>query len=182
MTEDSYQNSQESLEKLQIMQMILVIREKAFRQIIFGLLWWVGSSIAVAVAMSMTGDAIYWFGGALGSLFHWYKAAKMINATRKVGAKVLIRKEAILIGVTALLVFVSVGKIVPEYLRITTPTVGTCWGTTQGQLMAPVACWSSAATNKTVAFASSSDFCPSVSTGFFDPSSRETRFTCLTDI
>ena len=125
---ESSQNPQEfNNDQLQLMEMIIELRKKAFLQIIFGLAWWLGSSIAMYVAMAQTGDSIYWYGGALGSLFHWYRAFKMISATYKFGAKKIVRNEVILVSVTALIVFFSAGKIVPEYFKIETPTIGTCW-------------------------------------------------------
>ena len=181
MIEKSPSDEESQFEQENLMRMMVEIRQKAFLQIVYGLLWWLGSAIAMAIALSMTGDSIYWFGGALGSLFHWYRAAKMINATRRVGAKPLIKNEAILIGVTAFLVISSTVTIVPEYFRIESPTIGTCWGATEDQLMLPVACWSPNASDKTIAYADSSNLCPSGTTGFFDPSSRESRFTCLID-
>jgi hypothetical protein len=180
-TEQPPSEEQNELEQADLMRMVIEIRQKAFLQIVYGLLWWLGSSIAMVIALAMTGDSLYWYGGALGSLFHWYRAAKMINATRKVGAKPLVKNEGILIGVTAVLVVVSTATIVPEYFRIDSPTIGTCWGATEGQLFAPVACWSPNASNKTIAYANSSELCPSTTTGFFEPSSRESQFTCLVD-
>ena len=174
-------DEESQFEQENLMRMIVEIRQKAFLQIVYGLLWWLGSSIAMAIALSMTGGTFYWYGGALGSLFHWYRAAKMINATRKVGAKPLIKNEGILIGVTAVLVVVSTATIVPEYFRIDSPTIGTCWAPIDGQMLVPVACWSPSASNKTIAFANTSESCPSTSTLFFDPNGRESRFTCLGD-
>jgi len=174
-------DEQNELEQLQYMQMIVEIRQKAFMQVLYGLLWWMGSAIAMYFALSSTGGTIYWYGGALGSLFHWYRAFKMISATQKAGAKTLIRNEVILITVTAVLVVFSTMKIVPEYFRIDTPTIGTCWGETDKGMMSPVACWSGIATDKTMGYADSADSCPAVSTGYFDPSVRESRYTCLAE-
>jgi hypothetical protein len=181
MNEQPVGDDEEQLEQLQLLQMVLEIRQRAFLQIVYGLLWWMGSAIAMAIALSLTGDSVYWFGGALGSLFHWYRAVTMINATRKVGAKTLLKKESVLIGVTALLVVSSTLIILPEYSRIETPAIGTCWGDVGQGNMVPVACWSPNASAKTVAYSNSAELCPSTSTGYFDPSSRESRFTCLID-
>jgi hypothetical protein len=167
------------LEQLQYLQMIVEVRQKAFMQIVYGLLWWSGSAIAMYFALSTTGDSVYWFGGALGSLFHWYRAFRMINATHKAGAKPLIKKEAVLIGVTAFLVIFSTATIVPEYFRIDSPTIGTCWGDVGKGYMAPVACWSSSAVEKTMAFADIPEECPSSSSGYLDPMANEPRITCL---
>lgn len=169
------------LEKLHLLQMVLEIRQRAFLQIVYGLLWWMGSAFAMAIALSLTGDSFYWFGGALVSLFHWFRAVTMINSTQKVGAKTLFKKEAVLVGVTTLLVISSTVTIVPEYFRIDSPSIGTCWGDADRGNMVPVACWSPNAAVKTVAYANAAELCPSTSTGYFGPSSRESRFTCLNE-
>jgi hypothetical protein len=106
----------------------------------------------------------------------------MISATSKAGAKPLIKNEAILVAVTVLLVAFSSLKIAPEYFRIETPTVGTCWADSDNGKMVPVACWSSKASAKTEAFSDSTDTCPTTSDGYFDPSARESRYTCLISI
>ena len=167
------------LQQLEYLQMIADVRQKAFMQIVYGLLWWSGSAIAMYFALSSTGDSIYWFGGALGSLFHWYRAFRMINATHKAGAKLLIKKEAVLIGITAFFVIFSTATIVPEYLRIDSPTIGTCWGDIGDDYFAPVACWSSSATQKTIAFAYTPEECPSSTSLYLDPMANEQRITCL---
>ena len=171
--------NQPDAEHLQLLQLIVDLREKAFRQIIFGFLWWLGSAIAMYFALASTGSTIYWYGGALGSLFHWYRAGKMISATYAAGAKTIVRREAIAIALSVLLVGVSISKIVPEYFRTSTPTVGTCWGKGKSGSYVPIACWSSNAVIKTIAFSTSSDTCPPESDGYFDPSERESRVTCL---
>ena len=167
------------LEQLQYLKMIIDIRKKAFMQILFGLMWWLGSAIAMYFALSSTGKTYYWYGGALGSIFHWYRAFKMIRATQNVGAKTLIKNEIVLISITFLIVLVSTAKIVPEYFRVDSPTLGTCWSKADGDYLAPVACWSTNANVKTIALTNSAETCPSESTGYFDPSARESRFTCL---
>ena len=191
MEDQPISDEQNELEQLQYMQLIVEMRQKAFRQIIYGLLWWLASATAMYFALATTEPTFYWYGGAIGSLFHWYRAFNMINATTKAGAKPLIKKEAILIAVTVLLVAFSTLKIVPEYFRIETPTIGTCWANSdKGKVwadsdvskVAPVACWSSKAIAKVEAFSDSIETCPATSDGYFDPSARESRYSCLSII
>ena len=181
MESESASNEENELEQIQYLQMIVEIRKKAFLQILFGLLWWMGSAIAMFFALSSTGGTFYWYGGALGSLFHWYRAFTMINATRKAGAKALVKNEGILIGITAALVIFSTSHIVPEYFRVDSPTIGTCWGAIDNEYYGSVACWSGKAVLKTVDYAYASESCPAVSTQYFDPSDSEVRYTCLVD-
>ena len=191
MEDQPISDEQNELEQLQYMQLIVEMRQKAFRQIIYGLLWWLASATAMYFAMTSAEPTVYWYGGAIGSLFHWYRAFNMINATTKAGAKPLIKKEAILIAVTVLLVAFSTLKIVPEYFRIETPTIGTCWANSdKGKVwadsdvskVAPVACWSSKAIAKVEAFSDSIETCPTTSDGYFGPSARESRYSCLSII
>jgi hypothetical protein len=169
-------------EQMQYVLMIVELRKKAFRQILYGLAWWSGSAVAMYFALASTSSGYYWYGGALGALFHWHRAFKLISATVEAGAKPFLKNEIILIACTAIVVFFSSSKIVPEYFKIDTPTIGTCWAKESNGLMIPTACWSDSAIAKTIDFASSSSACPSISTGYFDPSESESRFTCLTNI
>lgn len=167
-------------EKAQYLNMILEIRQKAFQQIIFGLGWWVASAIAMYVAMQSTNPSIFWYGGALGALFHWYRAFKMITATQKLGAKALIQNEAILIGIVAIIVLVSGSKIIPEYFRMDSRSIGTCWAEADSNNYVPVACWSGSAAYKSSYFAYSETECGIA--GYFQPSATESRYTCLEEV
>ena len=126
------------------------------------------SAIAMYFALSSTGETIYWYGGALVSLFHRYRAFKIISATQKASAKALVRNEVILITVTAVLVVFSTMKIVSEYFRIDSPAMGTCWGKADNGMISPVACWSGIATDKTIGYADAADSGPAVSSCYFD--------------
>lgn len=159
---------------------VYLVRQAAMKQVVYGLLWWGGSAVAMFFALQATGDTVYYFGGALGSLFHWYRAIKMYLATKEVGASTLPPAEKALIGGAVLVVLITSVTIVPTYFKVSSPTVGTCWADSEsGGLMAPVACWGGNATEKSIALVDSMDECPSETTGYFDPSSRESRYTCL---
>ena len=67
----------------------------------------------------------------------------------------------------------------PEYLRVNTPSVGTCWAKADGELYKPIACWSSEAVLKTVAYTNSASKCPSNSEWIFPPDATETSYVCL---
>jgi hypothetical protein len=157
-----------------------ILNKQATKQILFGLAWWVGSFVAMYFALQSTGSTVYWFGGALGALFHWYRAYKIFAISRAEKFVLFRQNDYILILVTLLIAFASIGKIVPEYFRIDVPTIGTCWAKTDGDLYAPVACWSSSTEAKTVSFAESADACGTNS--YFQPSAKENRYTCLEDL
>lgn len=180
---DESQNSQEKneVDLNQIALMVTELRQKAFMQIIYGLLWWLGSSAAMYFALASKGDnVIYWYGGALGSLFHWYRAFKMIRATQQVGAKPLVQREAVVIGITAFIVFFTSYTIIPEYFRMQTPTIGTCWTTASSEDFMVTACWSSNAEFKTTSYEYSADYCDT--NWYLKPSLDESRYGCLEEM
>jgi hypothetical protein len=158
---------------------IAELRKAALKQVIYGALWWAGSSIAMAIALGSTADGIFWFGGALGALFHWYRAAKMFKASWDAGFKKVLPVELVATLAIAVLVIVSSLLIVPEYSKTATPQVGTCWGDSGSGTVSPIACWAPAATDVTVGYSTSAENCPSSADGYFDPSASEPRFTCL---
>ena len=57
-----------------------MLRYQATRQILYGLAWWCGSAIAMYIALQSTGSTVYWYGGALGALFHWYRACLLYTS------------------------------------------------------------------------------------------------------
>jgi len=154
-----------------------MLRNQATRQVLYGLAWWCGSAIAMYFALQSTGNSVYWFGGALGALFHWYRAYKIFEISRKSKLPLFVRNDYVLIAVTILIAMGSIGKIVPEYFRIDVPTVGTCWAETDNGMFAPVACWSADAKFKAVSFANTAEDCGTNS--YFEPSARESRYTCI---
>jgi hypothetical protein len=154
-----------------------LLRVQAKRQILWGLAWWSASAIAMYFALESTDSTIFWFGGALGALFHWYRVLKIFEASRIAHLKIFAQADWVLIGVTLIVVIGSFNKIVPEYFRIDTPTIGTCWTNKFSNFYVPVACWSSSATHKTVSLENTAQACRT--TSYFKPTSREERFTCI---
>jgi 4-hydroxybenzoate polyprenyltransferase len=136
-----------------------MLRLQATRQILYGLAWWSGSAIAMYFALQSTGNTVYWFGGALGALFHWYRAYKIVEISRKSKLPLFVKNDYVLIVVTLLIAIGSFSKVVPEYFRIDAPTIGTCWAEAGDGLFAPVACWSAQAHFKAVSFANSAAAC-----------------------
>jgi hypothetical protein len=163
-------------EKFELIQMVISLRQKAIRQIQFGLGWWVASAIAMYVAMQSTGGTTYWYGGALGALFHWYRAFKMLSATRAAGFNTLMKNEKLFVGATVAIVLFTSVTIMPEFLRIESPTVGTCWADVYGDMLAPVACWSNNVTAKTIFSTNSPSECPGL---YLEPSEGQSQFMCL---
>jgi hypothetical protein len=160
-----------------LMALVVSTRQRAFNQMLFGLCWWAGSSIAMYFSLTSTGSSFYWYGGALAALFHWYRAYKLISATKQAGITSLIQREKIVIGVIIVFVVFSTAKVVPEYIRITTPEIGTCWKGTNGDMLTPVACWASGEIYTTVGFGDSEGQCGT--DYYLQPDATDARFTCL---
>ena len=170
-------NDPSEQEVADLMALVIATRQRAYNQLLFGLAWWAGSSIAMYFALTSTGSSFYWYGGALGALFHWHRAYKLINATKQAGITSLIQREKVVIGIIVVLVAFSTVKIVPEYMRITTPGVGTCWKDADGTNLTPVACWSSGTLYKTVGYGDSPEQCGTE--WYLKPDSIESRYACL---
>ena len=168
------------LENEESIQISLLLRQGANKQILFGLAWWSASAIAMYVALQSTGSTVLWFGGALGALFHWYRAYKIFELSRKSRLKIFIQNDYILIAVTLVIAIGSFSKIVPEYIKIDTPSLGTCWAGTGLDLYTPIACWADTAEVKAVSFATTAEACGTDS--FFKPTGKESRYTCLEDL
>lgn len=85
------------------------------------------------------------------------------------------------VGLISLSVFVvgAAGVVVlPEALRVYSPSVGTCWAQVSDSVV-PVACWSSEARFRTTLQPSSAADCP----GFhLEPSSEWDSYTCLEEL
>ena len=168
------------LENDEKIQLGIFLDQQITKQILFGIAWWVGSAVAMYVALQSTGNTVYWFGGALGALFHWYRAYKLIEVGKKENISVLKQNTYIVIAVCILVAAASFTKIVPEYFRIDAPTVGTCWAEAESGMYAPVACWGGNAKVKAISLADSAEACGTST--YFEPSTRESRYTCLEDL
>lgn len=155
----------------------LVLKQKAINQLLFGLTWWSASAIAMYFALASVDRTIFWFGGALGALFHWYRVLKLFEFGRIQRIKFLDQKEFLLIAATLIVVVGSASKIVPEYFRMDVPTVGTCWAHKGLNFYTPIACWSDQASLKTIYYSKSAEGCGTWEV--FGPKGRESQFTCL---
>lgn len=164
-------------EVAQLMTMVIATRQRAYNQLLFGCAWWAGSSVAMYFALTSTGSSIYWYGGALAALFHWYRAFKLINITREAGITSLIQREKVIIGLILALVIFSTTKILPEYVRISSPGIGTCWKDSSGGMMSPVACWTAGTIYQTTGRADTAELC---GTDFYlQPDATDSLYSCL---
>ena len=175
MSEQINEPSEEEVAKLT--HIVIATRQRAYNQILIGAAWWAGSSVAMYFALTTTGASFYWYGGALAALFHWYRAYKLINVTRQAGITSLIQREKVVIGLILILVLFSTSKIVPEYSRVTSPGIGTCWKDASGNMLTPVACWSGGTIYKAIGLADSAELCGTE--WYLKPDATESQYTCL---
>lgn len=158
------------------------ISDFAFRQLCFGLGWWSASSIAIYVSISSTGSSVIWYGGCLVALLHWYRSGKVWLTSKKAGFSIF-RGIRAGIAVTSLAIAAGSALILgPEYLRVSTPSVGTCWAKSDEKVFKPLACWASDAILKTIAYSNSESNCPTNTDWTFPPDSTDTRYFCLEEI
>ena len=154
----------------------------AFKKLCWGLVWWCASSVAIFNTLSTTGSSVFWFGGFLVALLNWYRGGKVWLAAKKVGVNLFVGKRAA-IAVSAVVIAAGSAYVLgPEYLKVDNPTVGTCWAKTDGKSFRPVACWSSEAVMKTVAYAYSEADCPSFTDWVFPPDQTDRRYFCLVEL
>jgi hypothetical protein len=154
----------------------------AFRQLCYGLAWWSASSIAIYNTLSSTGSNVYWFGGCLVALFNWYRGGKVWLAAKRVGVSLFTGLRAVIAVGAIVIAAGSAFFLGPEYLKVDAPSIGTCWAKADGTKYRPIACWSSEAFVKTVAFSNSEANCPEYTDWIFPPDDTDSRFTCLVEI
>jgi hypothetical protein len=155
------------------------ISDFAFRQLCFGLAWWSASSIAIYVSLSSTGSSVIWYGGCLVAIFNWYRSGKVWLAAKKDGLSIFKGVRTGIVIATLCLAAGTAFILGPEYLRVNTPSVGTCWAKADGELYKPIACWSSEAVLKTTSLSNSESNCPSNSEWIFPPDSTNPNYFCL---
>ncbi len=100
----------------------------------------------------------------------------MYKLTVDVGVNKMVRFEKISVGIASAVVLLSTSIVLPEYFHVSNPGVGTCLHD-NGGLGSPVACWSTSADYKIVGYAATSVECGT--DWYFDPSTDESRFTCV---
>ena len=74
------------------------------------------------------------------------------------------------------LVIAGSAVVTPEYFKVSSPTVGTCWAST-GDSVQPVACWSDKAKFRTISIVTSADLCDGEVV--LSPKFEGDGFTCL---
>ena len=153
-----------------------------FRKLCWGLAWWSASSVAIFNTLSTTGSNVFWFGGFLVAILNWYRGGKVWLAARKEQISLFVGVRAFVAILALAIVAGSTFILGPEYLKVSSPSVGTCWAKTDGEEYRPIACWSSQVVVKTIAYAYSEVDCPSSADSVFPPDQTDKRYFCLEEI
>ncbi len=163
-------------EQMEVLGQIYSARKRVTRMVFIGAAWWAAAAIAIAVALSSTGGSIYWFGGLLVGATYWWRAFQLHRATVDAGLKPFIENEKQIFAGALILAVASALILIPEYMRIESPAVGTCWAETSTDSYVPVACWSSNATLKTISLVENESSCY---TGMLFEARTDGLYTCL---
>ena len=155
----------------------------ANRQIWMGLVWWALGAIGIAASlMSTSASVYYWFGGLIAAPFAWYRAFKFSRQAQAAGAPKANLKQRIPAVACAAFVLVSAFIVVPEYIHVNIPGIGTCYTEAKDGSSLPVACFAPDAKKRAVSFVTDPSECPAESDTYFEPDASESRYTCLVAI
>jgi hypothetical protein len=161
----------------------VLLRKAANKQLWLGLAWWVASAAATGFALASTSEnSILWFGGMIGAPFHWFRAYKLNKAATAAGAPKTSNIQRIPVALSVLVLVVSSFTVIPEYFRVTNPTVGTCYNVDDKGSSIPVACFASTAEYKAIALEASPDNCPSEADSYLEPAKSGEDFICLAPV
>jgi hypothetical protein len=152
-------------------------RRKALWQVWIGLAWWIATSIAVAASLGTSAGSVLWFGGIFFAIFYWYRARKIYRANFQVGIANFSLTDIGSVIFSVAIVLVSAVYVLPQYFLVANPGIGTCLSQNNSEGNKPVPCWSSSAKFKIIGYANSGITC--TEQWFMNPSSTESRFTCL---
>lgn len=151
----------------------------ATMQLLIGLAWWSASSIALYFALGSAGTSVLWYGGCLAALFNWYRFGRVLFASKYFLLNFFKgTRNAIFVGSVVIVGFTAT-YIGPEAMRVTEPTVGTCWAKAEVSGFNPVACWSNDAQLKTIELSQSEAGCPASTDYVFPPDENDNKFHCL---
>ncbi|MCX8529977.1 MAG: hypothetical protein ORN27_07940 [Rhodoluna sp.] len=156
-----------------------LFRKSATKLIWQGTAWWAASVIAFSVALASTANTVfYYFGGAIFGSILWYRSFKLNKEADKLGQPKA-SQQRIAFATAGILVVLFGFLVVPEYIKVNSPGVGTCWGEDSDKIAVPVACFSPSAEYKAVELASNPDNCPMNADTYLDPDKTQPKYTCL---
>lgn len=140
------------------------------------------AAIAVWNSLANTNQSRIWTGGFLVAGLFYYRGLKIYRAyfgyrrSFEGPLTALLPIDIGLILMSAGLVIAGSVVLMPEYFRVTSPSVGTCWAQV-GETVEPVACWSNQAKFRTISIVSNPESCGSDL--ILQPKFEGDEFTCL---
>jgi hypothetical protein len=142
------------------------------------------ASILMCWALTFPGPSRIWSGGFVITGWFYFQALrayKLLFDNRKqirINAGHFGRFDVGLIALSVVLVAAAGVVVLPEALRVYSPSVGTCWAE-ESDSVVPVACWSPEASFRTILQPSSASNCP----GFYlEPNSEWEPYKCLEEL
>lgn len=142
------------------------------------------SGIATGVAIASPSASRIWVGGFLVAAYTGYRSARLywtVFRLRTFFAKAVFRPtDIVVIGCAACLLALVAAVLAPEYFRVLTPTVGTCWTADpeNDEAFAPIACWSDSALFRTVRQVARPELCQTPV--ILNPQAGNVDYICLT--
>jgi hypothetical protein len=156
---------------------------RARKQLLIGNAVAIVAAIAVWNSLANPNSSYVWTGGFFVSGFCYYRGLR-IYLTLFRYQRSLRRTFPALMPVDVGLILLSIGLVIagssalmPEYFKVSSPAVGTCWAS-DGEAVQPVACWSGKAKFRTISIVSSAELCDSEMV--LPPKFEGDGFTCLT--
>lgn len=143
----------------------------------------IASSIATAFSIANPGSSRLWVGGFLVAGFAAYKAARIYFALFRLrpvyGSAAIAKPDLGLISLAVVLLVIISMTLLPEFIRVESPTTGTCWAesTMDSESLVPIACWSGDAILKTINHVSNPSQCPY--DGYLKVNSSDGDYACL---
>jgi hypothetical protein len=152
------------------------------KQLLIGDVVAIIAAIAVWNSLSNPNSSYVWTGGFLVAGFCYYRGLRIyftLFKYRRFFRGLFNSLPPIDIGLILLsvgLVIAASAVLLPEYSRVSTPSVGTCWAS-DGELVEPVACWSNHARYRTISIVTGPELC--LSEMVLSPRFEGDGFTCL---
>ncbi len=146
----------------------------------------IASSAATAVTIANPGSSRIWVGGFAIAAYSAYRLVRiyfLLFRLRPIhGPSVIEKLDLGLIAVAIGLTMFVATTLLPEYLRVYLPRIGTCWAVSPDdtEFLEPIACWSGDAVFKTVDQVSNPDQC--TSDDYLDIPMSTGEIACIEDI
>jgi|688.fasta_scaffold1164775_1 hypothetical protein len=140
------------------------------------------AAIAVWNSLSNPNSSYVWTGGFLVAGFCYYRGLRIYLALYRYQRSFRGPFTALLpidIGLILLsigLVIAGSSVLMPEYFKVSSPSVGTCWAS-DGETVQPVACWSDQARFRTISIVTSAELCDTEMV--LPPKFEGDGYTCL---